>query len=150
MNASRPRPLARDESWRWRERRQNPRFAGSRMHQRCESRQVQTIEECRHAHPNGVATPLPIDPGVSLLELLREHLHLFGAEKGCDRGRLRRAHGTGRRWRRILSCFALAVQHEAIGLAAELKRGVPSNVTDDFLVSWWTPSLRSTSRCASG
>jgi xanthine dehydrogenase YagT iron-sulfur-binding subunit len=35
---------------------------------------------------NGAPVPLPPDPRVSLLDLLREHLHLSGTKKGCDQG----------------------------------------------------------------
>ena len=35
---------------------------------------------------NGVAAELPSDPRVSLLDLLRDHLHLPGTKKGCDQG----------------------------------------------------------------
>ncbi|HEY4025682.1 MAG TPA: (2Fe-2S)-binding protein, partial [Candidatus Dormibacteraeota bacterium] len=33
---------------------------------------------------NGSAAELPDDPRVSLLDFLREHLHLFGTKKGCS------------------------------------------------------------------
>ena len=60
---------------------------------------------------NGSAVPLPIDPRVSLLDLLREHLRLSGTKKGCDQGACGActvlADGE-----RILSCLALAVQYE--------------------------------------
>ena len=35
---------------------------------------------------NGADTPLPADPRVSLLDLLRDHLHLSGTKKGCNQG----------------------------------------------------------------
>jgi xanthine dehydrogenase YagT iron-sulfur-binding subunit len=59
---------------------------------------------------NGAEAPLPDDPRVSLLDLLRERLHLFGAKKGCDQG----ACGACTvivDGERILSCLALAVQY---------------------------------------
>ena len=59
---------------------------------------------------NGVATPLPDDPRVSLLDLLREHLQLSGTKKGCNQG----ACGACTvlvDGERILSCLALAVQY---------------------------------------
>ena len=60
---------------------------------------------------NGSAVALPGDPRVSLLDLLREHLHLTGTKKGCDQGACGActvlADGE-----RILSCLALAVQYD--------------------------------------
>jgi len=121
---------------------------------------------------NGSAVALPVDPRVSLLDLLREGLHLSGTKKGCNQG----ACGACTvlvDGERILSCLALAVQYDgrrvttieglsdgnalhplqqafidhdgfqcgyctpgqicsAIGMAAEAKRGVPSNVSADL------------------
>ena len=60
---------------------------------------------------NGSAAPLPDDPRVSLLDLLRERLHLTGTKKGCNQG----ACGACTvlvDGERILSCLALAVQYE--------------------------------------
>jgi xanthine dehydrogenase YagT iron-sulfur-binding subunit len=114
----------------------------------------------------------PADPRVSLLDLLRDHVHLFGTKKGCNQG----ACGACTvlvDGERILSCLSLAVQYEgrsittveglsedgslhplqqafiahdgfqcgyctpgqicsAIGMAAEIDRGVPSAVTVDL------------------
>jgi xanthine dehydrogenase YagT iron-sulfur-binding subunit len=121
---------------------------------------------------NGASIPLPHDPRVSLLDLLREHLQLHGTKKGCNQG----ACGACTvlvDGERIVSCLALAVQFDgrsvttieglasganphplqqafiehdgfqcgyctpgqicsAIGLAAELRRGLPSHVTADL------------------
>ena len=121
---------------------------------------------------NGSDIELPTDPRVSLLDLLRETLHLYGTKKGCNQGACGACtvlvNGT-----RILSCLALAVQQRgkevttieglcdddglhplqkafiehdgfqcgyctpgqicsAIGMEAELKRGLPSRVTVDL------------------
>jgi xanthine dehydrogenase YagT iron-sulfur-binding subunit len=120
---------------------------------------------------NGNEADLDFDPRTSLLDLLREHRHLFGTKKGCDQGACGACtvlvNGT-----RINSCLALAVQYQqceittieglgepgklhplqaafverdgfqcgyctpgqicsAIGMANELKSGVPSQVSED-------------------
>jgi xanthine dehydrogenase YagT iron-sulfur-binding subunit len=60
---------------------------------------------------NGRSHVLSIDSRTSLLDLLREHLHLTGTKKGCDQGACGACtvlvEGT-----RINSCLALAVQYE--------------------------------------
>jgi xanthine dehydrogenase YagT iron-sulfur-binding subunit len=121
---------------------------------------------------NSASVEREIDVRTSLLDLLREHLHLFGAKKGCNQG----ACGACTvlvEGERINSCLALAVQYEgrqittieglgspgdlhplqkafvehdgfqcgyctpgqicsAVGMAAELERGLPSFVTEDL------------------
>jgi xanthine dehydrogenase YagT iron-sulfur-binding subunit len=52
-----------------------------------------------------------VDVRTSLLDLLREHLHLFAAKKGCNQG----ACGACTvlvDGERMISCLALAVQYE--------------------------------------
>src|ERR1700754_5131955 len=51
------------------------------------------------------------DPRVTLLDLLRERLHLTGTKKGCDRGQCG-ACTVIVDGRRINSCLALAVSHD--------------------------------------
>jgi xanthine dehydrogenase YagT iron-sulfur-binding subunit len=60
---------------------------------------------------NGRSHELVIDPRVSLLDALRDHLQLTGTKKGCDQG----ACGACTvlvEGERILSCLSLALQYE--------------------------------------
>jgi xanthine dehydrogenase YagT iron-sulfur-binding subunit len=59
---------------------------------------------------NGRAQHLDLDPRTSLLDALREHLHLTGTKKGCDHGQCG-ACTVLVNGRRINSCLTLAVMH---------------------------------------
>jgi xanthine dehydrogenase YagT iron-sulfur-binding subunit len=61
---------------------------------------------------NGKAETLTLDPRVTLLDALREHLHLTGSKKGCDHGQCG-ACTVIVNGRRINSCLTLAVMHES-------------------------------------
>jgi xanthine dehydrogenase YagT iron-sulfur-binding subunit len=61
---------------------------------------------------NGVTRTIELDdPRVTLLDLLRERLHLTGTKKGCDRGQCG-ACTIIVDGRRINSCLALAISHD--------------------------------------
>jgi len=133
-----------------------------------------------HFVVNGGEVDLTFDPRTSLLDMLREQLHLFGAKKGCNQG----ACGACTvlvDGERINSCLALAVQYQdrqittieglgsvgslhplqaafvdhdgfqcgyctpgqicsAVAMAEELKRGVPSFVSEDVSAEGFSPT----------
>jgi xanthine dehydrogenase YagT iron-sulfur-binding subunit len=60
---------------------------------------------------NGENFTLRLDPRTTLLDALREHLHLTGTKNGCDQGQCG-ACTVIINGRRIYSCLTLAVMHE--------------------------------------
>jgi len=60
---------------------------------------------------NGREVHLQLDPRTTLLDALREHLHLTGTKKGCDHGQCG-ACTVIVEGRRINSCLTLAVMHD--------------------------------------
>jgi|SRR6266851_8064354 xanthine dehydrogenase YagT iron-sulfur-binding subunit len=64
-----------------------------------------------HLKINGRDYALKLDPRVTLLDALREHLHLTGSKKGCDHGQCG-ACTVLVNGRRINSCLSLALVHD--------------------------------------
>ncbi|TGE03795.1 (2Fe-2S)-binding protein [Hymenobacter fodinae] len=60
---------------------------------------------------NGTVRTIQAEPRVTLLDALREHLHLTGTKKGCDHGQCGACtvHVNGRR---IVSCLTLSVMNQ--------------------------------------
>ena len=59
---------------------------------------------------NGEQRSLTLEPCVTLLDALRDHLNLTGTKKGCDQGTCG-ACTVLVNGRRVLSCLTLAVMH---------------------------------------
>jgi xanthine dehydrogenase YagT iron-sulfur-binding subunit len=76
---------------------------------------------------NGKDYSLRIDPRTSLLDCLREHLHLTGSKKGCDHGQCGACtvHINGRR---VNSCLCLAAMHEGEEITTIEGVGQPGNL----------------------
>jgi xanthine dehydrogenase YagT iron-sulfur-binding subunit len=76
---------------------------------------------------NGSEMELEFDPRTSLLDLLRERLHLFGAKKGCNQGACGACtvlvDGT-----RINACLALAVQYQDRSITTVEGLGMPGEL----------------------
>jgi xanthine dehydrogenase YagT iron-sulfur-binding subunit len=76
---------------------------------------------------NGITRELELDTRTTLLDALREHLHLTGSKKGCDQGQ----------WgactvivggRRVTSCLTLAVMHQDDEITTIEGLGTPDNI----------------------
>jgi len=76
---------------------------------------------------NGQAHQLELDTRTTLLDALREHLHLTGTKKGCDHGQCGActviADG-----RRINACLSLAVMHEGDRITTIEGLGTPARM----------------------
>src|SRR4051794_35466319 len=73
---------------------------------------------------NGAEYPVRLDPRTTLLDALREHLHLTGTKKGCDHGQCG-ACTVLVNGRRINACLTLAVMHEGDDVATIEGLGSP-------------------------
>src|SRR5215207_4751061 len=76
---------------------------------------------------NGVEQRLALDPRTTLLDALREHLHLTGTKKGCDHGQCG-ACTVIVDGRRINSCLTLAVMHEGAKVTTIEGLGAPGRL----------------------
>ncbi len=76
---------------------------------------------------NGSQQTLELDTRTTLLDALREHLHLTGTKKGCDHGQCGActviADG-----RRINSCLSLAVMHQGGSITTIEGLGTPDRL----------------------
>ena len=76
---------------------------------------------------NGSVHELEIDTRTSLLDALREHLHLTGTKKGCDQGQCG-ACTVLVDGRRTVSCLALAVMNPGAKVTTIEGLGTPQNL----------------------
>jgi xanthine dehydrogenase YagT iron-sulfur-binding subunit len=76
---------------------------------------------------NGESCAMQIDPRATLLDTLRETLHLTGTKKGCDHGQCGACtvHVNGRR---INSCLALAAMQQNAEITTIEGLGSPENL----------------------
>ncbi|EIM24866.1 aldehyde dehydrogenase iron-sulfur subunit PaoA [Microvirga lotononidis] len=76
---------------------------------------------------NGKSHTLSVDTRTTLLDLLRENLHLTGTKKGCDHGQCG-ACTVIVDGRRINSCLTLAIMHEGAAVTTIEGLGQPDNL----------------------
>ncbi len=80
-----------------------------------------------HLEVNGKPVTAEVEPWVTLLDFLREHLGLTGTKKGCDHGQCGActvlADG-----RRINSCLALAVARDGAAITTIEGLGTPEQL----------------------
>jgi xanthine dehydrogenase YagT iron-sulfur-binding subunit len=76
---------------------------------------------------NGQTRALDVDTRTTLLDALREHLHLTGTKKGCDHGQCG-ACTVIVEGRRINSCLTLAIMHEGDRVTTIEGLGTPENL----------------------
>jgi xanthine dehydrogenase YagT iron-sulfur-binding subunit len=76
---------------------------------------------------NGKQHALRIDPRTTLLDCLREHLHLTGSKKGCDHGQCGACtvHINGRR---VNSCLCFAAMYQGAEITTIEGIGQPENL----------------------
>lgn len=76
---------------------------------------------------NGTVYDLNIDPRTTLLDCVRDHLHLTGTKKGCDHGQCGACtvHVEGKR---VNSCLSLAASHEGEAITTIEGIGAPGRL----------------------
>lgn len=74
---------------------------------------------------NGAAREVSLDMRTTLLDALREHLHLTGTKKGCDHGQCG-ACTVMLDGRRVNSCLTLAVMHDGAEITTIEGLGTPT------------------------
>ena len=96
---------------------------------------------------NGKVRELALDTRTTLLDALREHLHLTGSKKGCDQGQCG-ACTVIAGGRRINSCLTLAVMHQGDDITTIEGLGTPDKLhpmqaafitSDGFQCGYCTP-----------
>jgi xanthine dehydrogenase YagT iron-sulfur-binding subunit len=106
-----------------------PRLIGISSASAAEKTAETTVENAVDVHlrVNGKDHALKLDPRTTLLDALREHLHLTGSKKGCDHGQCGACtvHINGRRQ---LSCLAFAALHEGDEITTIEGIGQPDNL----------------------
>lgn len=77
---------------------------------------------------NGKSHSLAVDPRTTLLDGLRDHLHLTGTKKGCDHGQCGACtvHVNGRR---VNSCLSFVAMHEGDEITTLEGLGQPGNLS---------------------
>ena len=76
---------------------------------------------------NGINRTLQLDTRTTLLDALREHLHLTGTKKGCDQGQCG-ACTVIVNGQRINSCLTLAVMHQGDSITTIEGLGTADNL----------------------
>ena len=76
---------------------------------------------------NGTEHQLMVDPRTTLLDALRDRLHLTGSKKGCDQGQCGACTVIIDK-RRVTSCLTLAVMQEGHDITTIEGLGTPNNL----------------------
>jgi xanthine dehydrogenase YagT iron-sulfur-binding subunit len=76
---------------------------------------------------NGKTQQMDVDTRTTLLDVLREHLHMTGTKKGCDHGQCG-ACTVIVDGRRINSCLSLAVMHDGASVTTIEGLGTPDKL----------------------